>query len=467
MRSILLLTTLLAMTAVIWAQEQQPTNQPATMPATQPSQAATIAPLVNEQTLMVAHVQMERRAFNALAQRVNEIQNQVQQREAGPKPQTQPAEVMMKWFDDYTQAGGRDLYLVLSDLEQGYLTVISLAPDADTAALNKIMEVQDADAASPMIGAGQVSRKMDNLLVIGSQNQLAQLRDMKPAQRSELAQAFQAAGRDAFFTAAIIPTSESLQALSQTMPKLPPQFGGESTEPLTQGLRWGMLSLKTAPQQSMDMVIQARDNESASDIHQMSQRVIAAVGRAQGEPTTRPAPAERFWMPMLKTLAQNLEPQLEGDQIRAHLDQSQIDRIVQNAVVPMVVNARQMARQMLTAMTIRNLLMSSMMYASKHQGNWPDNLEALVQEQGIPEKLLENPRDPEIKPGYIYIKPPKDAPPNTVVIHENYREWPGSLAVGFANGSVRVIESEQEFNDLKAGKAATAPATQPAPTGEL
>jgi len=108
----------------------------------------------------------------------------------------------------------------------------------------------------------------------------------------------------------------------------------------------------------------------------------------------------------------------------------------------------------------QNLLLGAVVYAKKHEGEWPENISVLLKE-GIQkdESALINPRTPKRRIGYMYVRPPVKQedlrdPRNTVVIHEAYKDWPeGGIIVGFADGHTNIIVDQAEFVRLLRGSS--------------
>ncbi len=110
--------------------------------------------------------------------------------------------------------------------------------------------------------------------------------------------------------------------------------------------------------------------------------------------------------------------------------------------------SRQMANRAMSAANMNKLAVACIRYAKDHNGKWPDSLQQLGQ-YGISEEQLINPLNPELKVGYIYIRPAdKLADFDQLLIHERYEVWKDGINVAFANGPVQFISNEAEFKRL-------------------
>ena len=102
-----------------------------------------------------------------------------------------------------------------------------------------------------------------------------------------------------------------------------------------------------------------------------------------------------------------------------------------------------------TASNMRQILLTCIMYAQEHKGQWPNSLQDLT-EYGLVKDTLINPRQPEREIGYVYLKPSTPLSPLQVVLYEKYDSWGDGINVGYADGHVQFIKEESNFkNDLQ------------------
>jgi prepilin-type processing-associated H-X9-DG protein len=104
---------------------------------------------------------------------------------------------------------------------------------------------------------------------------------------------------------------------------------------------------------------------------------------------------------------------------------------------------------------LRQLGMGIMLYQTEHKGAYPDDLKQTAPYfKGKPsfDQTMVNPLHPERKPGYIYVKPwggPRDIrASDTAVAYESFDQWPGQVAVLFADGHVEGISDQHRFEHL-------------------
>ena len=128
----------LAGLAVIAAQAQQ-------KPATPPVLGKEIAPLMTAETMVVIRTDIASFDFDAAARMLDATL-----KKAGEKPLSEDekfAEAKQK-LNDYKKAGARTLYTIFdeSSMRAGPLNAITLAKNADVAALAKLFDVELIDA---------------------------------------------------------------------------------------------------------------------------------------------------------------------------------------------------------------------------------------------------------------------------------------------------------------------------------
>ena len=85
------------------------------------------------------------------------------------------------------------------------------------------------------------------------------------------------------------------------------------------------------------------------------------------------------------------------------------------------------------------------LYADAHNGEWPESLDVLAEEGVLKKESLINPSRPELKVGYIYIKPEKLADEwlGGLFVYEAYEEWGDGI-----NTNIGFISNESELKQL-------------------
>ena len=101
---------------------------------------------------------------------------------------------------------------------------------------------------------------------------------------------------------------------------------------------------------------------------------------------------------------------------------------------------------------VHQIMMGCHIYLGQEK-RWPEDLKTLVPKHLV-EQVLRNPRQPGRVIGYVYVRPPVllnmlAHAERTVVVYEAHEVWSeGGIAVGFADGHVQTVRSEEELKEL-------------------
>jgi len=261
---------------------------------------AAIAPLLDDQTLIVARVDLGRIDVAGVVKLVGDL--------AGDKAaadQLKPAEEQArKMLQALTQAGVSEVYAVVSlaDFPKEPLFVAAPVkpghnPKEEAAELlREILKLESADA-------------IGGLAIAGKKQALERLKTLKPAPlRPEFVQGFAKAG-DSAAQIVLAPSDDVRRVLREMLPRLPDEVGGGSGRILAD-VRWAALSVQSPPKLALNLTIQSRDADSAAAQRSLA---IAALGLAAKSPDIRSG------VPKIDELARLLAPQIRGDQLTLEL----------------------------------------------------------------------------------------------------------------------------------------------------
>jgi prepilin-type processing-associated H-X9-DG protein len=93
---------------------------------------------------------------------------------------------------------------------------------------------------------------------------MARVREgLRKEPRADLTAALAAAG-DAPVAVVAIPSETQRRALEEAVPELPPQLGGGPIEAFSQGMSWGVATLRARPRPAFDLAFEAKDAASAA-----------------------------------------------------------------------------------------------------------------------------------------------------------------------------------------------------------
>lgn len=407
-----------------------------------------VAPFLDENTFAVAAVDIDRVDIAALKQWVLGAigQSKLDAKDAARlKDQSnEPFDAMSRWVDGFKKAGGKRLYVVasLSDIpREGPFIVVPLEKGAAAEGIIDLMSPggpRKKGEPPQSYGVQSVrAEKMGDVVVFGADSTLQRLKDTPAAQpRPELAKAMAAAG-DAPVRVALIPSDAQRQMFEAISPELPKDLGGGPSKTVSRGVQWGAVWAQLPPQTSVHLVIEGQNAANAKALQEVANNGLAWL-RAHGQDV----PLD------VEALSKLAAPKVEGNRLVIALDTAKTGELASAVLVPSLVQARQSAERIRSMSNIRQIELGTFMYANEHKNVWPDKLEQIKPYMGD-EKLfaavMTNPIHPEQTPGYTYRKPEGQGTPQTVVLYETYTQWPGGIAVGFADGHAAWIASEQQF----------------------
>jgi hypothetical protein len=411
--------------------------------------AAAIAPFIDEQAIVVGHVDLDRvdvdAAMNALTKLVAPLS-------IGQKAQLQQMLQIPKMFvAALRKAGARDVFLVVSlaDIpEQPLLIVVPLPRGADERAVRGLLYSGRADGPvsrpdnQPGRGHARTQVKVvRNAVVRCNWPILQRVIAMTPHKRPKLADAFTAAG-DTAAQILLLPTANDRRVIEELMPKLPPQFGGGPSTIFTRGMLWAAVGVNAPPRASLNVTIQSADTEAARTL---AGRLVTLSKKATEYEEIRRV------MPEMDKLLGVLIPRATGDRLKLHLSTDKIDALLEGPVASAL--RAKMRRTQHRAYRSRLLVIGAAVrtYGRKHDGAYPPGLEAMVTEKMLSDHAMVSDRSG--KRMYIYIRPPAGMTPQQasqfVMIHEDPAAHDSKeVHVLFADQKVQRMKVDAKLADL-------------------
>jgi hypothetical protein len=270
--------------------------------------------------------------------------------------------------------------------------------------------------------------------------------------------------------AVLVPSEDYRRVIEETLPVLPEEIGGGPSTVVTQGIQWAAVGFDAPMKMSLQLVIQSADPAAAQALADQIDKVfnILTAPPAASQPTRleRSVKEIREVLPELPAMLVMLQPKVVEDRLVLSLNNQQTNQLVDQLLTPMIVRSRQLAKQAISMAQCRHIAMALYLYTEEHQGQWPDDLQTLVQADMIGESSLVNPANPRVKPGYIYVKPPVRPekirnPSQHILIYENFTDWPAEgICASFVDSHAERIIDQRWFEKLLADSKAT-PANQP------
>jgi hypothetical protein len=235
--------------------------------------AARLAPLIDEQTVAVARLNVARFDLAATMKFLQEI-----------APQDEPD------FDQQLQAAqtrGAKMKSTLEDagIDEIYV-VVSLADVPAQPPFLAVFPARDAEAAKPGLGLLSELTKLEPISIRGDyvfapkpvQERLVAL---KSVPRPEFAAALAAAGNDATLAVALAPNPDTRRVLLEMLPRLPDEIGGGSGRTLGDGISWIALAAKSPPATSLKITLQAKDAEAAAALRGTALSALERMGKSE------------------------------------------------------------------------------------------------------------------------------------------------------------------------------------------
>jgi hypothetical protein len=417
--------------------------------------AKAIEPYLDPATLFVAHADMTRADIAPIAAKMKESIPKL----GSPQEQAErlaefdkAIDIGRKWIADFTQAGGRDFFTVISMSgfpDSPIYAVVPLKKGADSQAIIKLLNMNDSSKL------GIHAEVRGDAVIWGSQRMLDSVKTLKPQAQPDLAKAFEAAG-DSAVQILFVPSADTRKVLIELAPAPPPGPFEGAKDSITRGMLWMAIGVRTAPDLTMNLVVQSPDAASATTLADTLNKLIdTAKQMIKQELAHAPAEIVRI-IGDVDTLAKGFTPAVAGDRLTIHLDADQSLKLAA-VVLPAIAKARTQASTSVSMSNMKQILLGCIMYAEDHKGEFPPDFKALMKAQPVlAPQVFKNPQTPDKEVGYVYLRPPKAAPFNQVVVYEAWDNPPARLAVGFADGHVEMMEPAQFEKALEQSKARAA-----------
>jgi hypothetical protein len=254
-----------------------------------------IAPLLDEQVVLVAHVDYTELDADASVKSIGSLLGKrAATAEAMAKPKTFAIQALKK-------AGAKEAYFLLSladvPVEVGALIVPvpnEAKPQVISSALEKIQ-------GAPKFQVEQIG----NCMVSAGPKTLARIENASPFPRAHLAEAL-AAVDDAPLKIVLTPPDYFRPVIEQTIPELPKMVGGGPSTIVTEGVQWAAIGVELLPQPSLRVVVQSESNAAAEVLRSA---VVKASELGQQNEKIRQS------IPEIKQVLTLLTPTVEGDQV--------------------------------------------------------------------------------------------------------------------------------------------------------
>jgi prepilin-type processing-associated H-X9-DG protein len=453
-RQRLLFTALLASAATLFGQTPAP-QAAAPSPQTAQQTAAFLAPYTDSQTLLVAHVDLDRIDSAALFHFIDTLLANVPHSEDARKSLPMAQTAFDLYFVRLKQIGIRHIYVVSdqTDLAMSAMGGVSLAgallvplpAGADPAAANALYTAMGLDKST---GIPQPTVLPGNVLAISSPEIIARLRrpSASPAESRTLTDAFSADEGAAVQVVGLL--SRDAQRVLTEMPfHLPPSLGGQSSSDYTTGLEAATAALSLPPQPQVTVTLSATDPAAAARLATAFNNLMHSIPATPWFTDELQIPAPKT-KDTLRTLLTRLSFTPSGSTASLRLQGDELTSTVASLLVPDFQMQREISLRVKAASQMKELMTACLAYASSHQGDYPPTLQTLVDDKLISDaRLLTSPRDLTDKT-FVYhpwtaeqLK--KLSPSETPTIWEHANQPDTGVNVAFADGHIEFMRLEK------------------------
>ena len=400
---------------------------------------AAIAPFVNENTVAVIRADLTNIDFGAVRKWAEQalMPQGLADSERARAAIGQAVIQAMGIINEFTRAGGKTVWIVFTVEHPNHLGFVVVPLDwsgGDVAAVKGLM------ARVAGTEPKQILQVHGALVVTPDPAVIARL---VPTARPELTRALGAAG-EGKLQVALVPSDAARKVLESMLPQLP---GGEPASVLTRGIVWASIAAQPPPDAAARILIQSQDAQSAQALQAFLNKLAGFAHANNGSPS-------ELHKELLSGAAELASAAVvKGDQISIDLNKRQSSTLAAD-LAQLASRQRERSSRLVSASHMRQILIGCFMYANNHKGEFPDTLEQALQAVDGGPDLLVDPRRPDLKIGYVYIKPPAvpspgiEHPASPLMLYEKLDRFGEGVNVGFADGHVEWFADEQQFTKL-------------------
>lgn len=271
---------------------------PALLAANPQERAKFVAPFLDEQTFLICRMDVTRIDVEQAFRQVQPLIQGFEEQSRSLKEQVQT------WIAEFRAAGGKEVYVCVSlEMLPAGDSPCLLLPFTEGMKLGKLealLKNNPTDEACVIHGAW----------VIGPASQVARLKTHQALPRPEVAAAFAAAG-DGALQVLFVPPDYFRRVIEENLPTLPAQVGGGSSQLLTKGVRWAVLTADLSPELRIQFTFQSQDAAAAQRLKEWLPAFFQNLGRER---------EVHEYLPNFPQLMATLTPALKGEQLQLHLD---------------------------------------------------------------------------------------------------------------------------------------------------
>ena len=307
--------------------------------------AAKIAPYVDEQTIAVLYVDVDRidapKAFEQIAELAPNlrIRNQIDE-----KATTSRAAIAA------LKEAEAELFVVFSSSDlpaPGPYAIVSMKQGADTEKVLNAFKRQKPEACE----------QVNDVIYSGSATALERIKNGTPAVRPRFARAFAAAG-DAPVQFVIAPSPDHRRVIKEMLPKLPEALGGGSSLAIAD-LEWLAAGVTFPPKLQIQLTTQSPSGDSALALKNTVGSLFFSLTRDK---------KVRKAVPNIDQLLNSIVPRTEGKQLKltVNTDDGNVKQLLAALSTP-VGQAQESGNRQQCVTNLKHLALGMHIYHSEHK----------------------------------------------------------------------------------------------------
>ena len=253
-------------------------------PGTEPSTSGTVAPFIDEHTLVVARVDMSRVDVDTIAKLAAAVLGEGDEGD-------QPGPTIASWVKEFTKRG-KDVFLTYGPGDfPNPPCLIARAPQ-DEATQKEVAQLLSIPFKKTILVDWVV---LHGCVCVGTKDALAVLKARKPVARPELVAALDA-GKDGVAQVAFALSAEAKKIHEQVAPTLPTELGGGGIQKVTRGMKWMALVVGPGPKMPARWITECASPQAAQDLKEVERRAQQAVAAQllKGDGELDPKAAKRL-----------------------------------------------------------------------------------------------------------------------------------------------------------------------------
>jgi len=368
---------------------------------------AALAPFINEATLLIERYDLSRIDIAATHQWLlqaahNDKTNPRQAQYIRYLEKGSDVPRLMELMNQLKAAGATRVYVVataaiLAD-PPGFLFV----PVQGNVDAGKVTKALEAFAPEPNNSPrDEIVQQLNNAVVLAPRVALPGLKSLRPIDRPDLLGALQSAGDAPIIGGVALNPSVSM-IFEQTMPNIP--FINRPTSDITRNFRSASIAATPGDNPSVTLTVRATNAQGA----QVLNSVVSDAAKFAASPGQH---GQTPKIPQPEVNNDTLKLDLTGDNL-AGATFGMIDARLKSQMIDSITRIR----------VIIQICHTHMYNVEKGDKRWPADLDVLVKSGELKADELENPRFPEQKPGFIYVRAPDNLGEGkamtTVVLYE-------------------------------------------------